>query len=235
MIPKKAYYIWVGDKEKPDIFFKCYNSWKKYLKDYEIIEINEKNFDMDYYIKNNKFFRECYNKKMWAYCSDFIRTKILYDNGGIYLDIDMELLKNIDEYLKYDFFIAYESEKYLGVGLFGVIKNSDILKKMLEFYEKDIYKESLWTIPHIMTNVVMNKDIKKDNILLLDKKYFYPFGLNEEFKEELITDETVAIHWWNASWINLKTKLFLETKHLKGIKKLLKKIKIFIRVYLKGY
>ena len=91
MIPKKAYYIWVGDKEKPDIFFKCYNSWKKYLKDYEIIEINEKNFDMDYYIKNNKFFRECYNKKMWAYCSDFIRTKILYDNGGIYLDIDMEL------------------------------------------------------------------------------------------------------------------------------------------------
>lgn len=236
MINKKAYYIWLGEKPKPDIFYKCYNSWKLYLKDYEIIEINEKNIDIEKYKKENKFFRQCYDKKMWAYCSDYIRTKILYENGGIYLDIDMELLKSIDEYLKYDFFIAYESDKYLGVGLFGAREKSPILKSILNFYNKEIYEKNLWTIPHIYTYVIISKEYdKKENVKLLPPVYFYPFGLNEKFHKSCIKDETVAIHWWNASWANLSTKLFVETKHLKGIKKIIKKIRIVLRFYLKGY
>ncbi len=236
VIPKKAYYIWIGDNKKPEIFNRCYNSWLTYLKDYEIIEINENNFDIEYHRKKNKFFNECFEKKLWAYCSDYIRTVVLYDNGGIYLDIDMELLKPIDDYLSYDFFIGYESSQYLGVGLYGASKNSIILKKLLEFYEEDIYNKALWTIPKILTNLIFENNFDKlDNILLLEKEYFYPFGLNEKFSKSVITNKTVAIHWWNASWSSLKNKLFLETKHLKGIKKIMKKIKIVLRVYLKGY
>ena len=41
MIEKKIHYVWVGNAPKPKIFYKCYESWKKYLSDYEIIEINE--------------------------------------------------------------------------------------------------------------------------------------------------------------------------------------------------
>ena len=89
---------------------------------------------------------------------------------------------------------------------------------------------SLWLLKHIENNFD-----KLDNILLLEKEYFYPFGLNEKFSKSVITNKTVAIHWWNASWSSLKNKLFLETKHLKGIKKIMKKIKIVLRVYLKGY
>lgn len=235
VIPKKAYYIWIGDAKKPEIFNKCYESWKIHLKGYEIIEINESNFDIDYHRKKNKFFNECFEKKMWAYCSDYIRTVVLYENGGIYLDIDMQLLKSIDEYLKYDFFIGYENLEYIGVGLYGAKKKSEILEKLISFYENKIYDTALWTIPKILTAIIKENGYhRNDKVLLLDKEYFYPFGLNETFTPSVITDKTVAIHWWNASWSNLRNKLFLETKHLKGIKKFLKKTKIILRVWIKG-
>ena len=97
MIEKKIYYIWMGDKEKPEIFHKCYNSWKKNLPEYDIIEINESNFNLSKYIEENRFFRVCYEKKLWAYISDYVRIVHLYEHGGIYMDIDMEIIKNIDK------------------------------------------------------------------------------------------------------------------------------------------
>lgn len=234
-IPKLAYYIWIGGKEKPKIFTQCYESWEKYLKGFEIIEINEKNIDMSKYMKN-KFFKDCYERGLYAYCSDYIRTDILYSTGGIYLDIDMQLLKPLDDLLQYDFFIGFESEKYLGVGLYGTKKNNIILKKLLAFYDTQIYEKSLWTIPKILTNIIEENDyFNLKNTKYLESRYFYPFALNEKFDKTCIKKDTYAIHWWNASWSNLRSKLFLETKHLSGIKKILKKIKIVLRVYLKGY
>lgn len=234
-IPRIAYYIWIGDKPKPKIFEKCHNSWIKYLKNFEIKELNEDNVDLKKYMEN-KFFRQCYEKGLYAYCSDYIRADVLYKTGGVYLDIDMQLLRPIDDLLTYDFFIGYESDKYLGVGLYGASKNSIILKDLLEFYSKKIYKESLWTIPKILTHIIREKGyFNLENTKYLEERLFYPFSLNEEFSKDCIKEDTYAIHWWNASWSNLKSKLFLETKHLHGIKKFLKKIKIILRVYLKGY
>ena len=69
MIEKKIYYVWIGNAKKPDIFYKCLESWKKNLPDFEIIEINEKNFDMEKHLAKNKFFRECYERRLWAYVS----------------------------------------------------------------------------------------------------------------------------------------------------------------------
>ncbi|WP_288866399.1 glycosyltransferase family 32 protein [Sneathia vaginalis] len=234
-IPRVAYYIWIGDKKKPKIFYQCLDSWKKYLKDFKIIEINEKNIDLNKYMEN-RFFKECYQKKLWAYCSDYIRTDVLYNNGGIYLDIDMQILRPIDDLLSYDFFIGYESNEYLGVGLYGASKNCVILKDLLDFYNQDIYTKSLWTIPKILTSIVKEKGyFNLENTKYLEERLFYPFSLNEKFTTDCIKKDTYAIHWWNASWSNLRSKLFLETKHLSGIKKILKKIKIVLRVYLKGY
>lgn len=234
-IPRIAYYIWIGNKQKPEVFFKCFNSWQKYLKGFDLKEINESNINMEKYMQN-KFFKQCYEKGLFAYCSDYIRTDILYETGGVYLDIDMQILRPIDDLLQYDFFIGYESEKYLGVGLYGASKNNIILKDLLDFYENKIYDEGLFTIPKILTTIINEKGyFNLENTKYLEKRYFYPFSLNEKFDSSCIKVDTYAIHWWNASWSNLKAKLFLETKHLKGLKKIFKKIKIILRVYLKGY
>ena len=47
MIAKKIHYCWFGRGEKPRLTQKCVASWHKYCPDYEIIEWNEDNFDVN--------------------------------------------------------------------------------------------------------------------------------------------------------------------------------------------
>ena len=68
MIEKKIYYVWIGNAKKPDIFYKCLESWKKNLPDFEIIEINEKNFDMEKHLAKNSFFKQyIYDNSFYNY------------------------------------------------------------------------------------------------------------------------------------------------------------------------
>ena len=244
MIEKKIYYVWIGNAKEPDIFYKCLDSWKRNLPDFEITEINEKNFDMEKHLKENRFFMECYRRKLWAYVSDYMRVHFMYGNSGIYVDTDMEIIKDISPLIedeKMKFFIGYEDKKHISVGIFGCEKNSKILKDIMEFYEKDIWEKPLWTIPKIFTYIFEKKYnltekreniLEKGEIIIYPEEYFYPYGYKEKFSNECIKENTYGIHWWNDSWSNLKARLFLESKHLKGFSKLIKKIRIITRYYI---
>ncbi len=243
MIEKKIHYVWVGDGKKPNIFYHCHNSWCENLKNYEIIEINEINFDMKKHLKENRFFKECYERKLWAYVSDYMRVHYMYEHGGIYLDTDMEIIKDISPLLndETEFFLGYENEKYLSVGIFGCEKKSLFLADVIKFYEQEIWEKPLWTIPKIFTYIMeknyelTNKrenELENGKIKLYPKQYFYPYGLGEVFSQECIKEDTYGIHWWADSWTSLKARLFLESKHLSGLKKIIKKLRIRARYYL---
>lgn len=243
MIEKKIHYVWVGDGKKPNIFYQCHGSWCENLKNYEIIEINEKNFDMEKHLKENRFFRECYERKLWAYVSDYMRVHYMYEHGGIYLDTDMEIIKDISPLLKdeTEFFLGYENEKFLSVGIFGCEKRSPFLADVIKFYEQEIWEKPLWTIPKIFTYIMEKKygltnkrenELENRKIKLYPKQYFYPYGLGEVFSQECIKEDTYGIHWWADSWTSLKARLFLESKHLSGFKKFIKKLRIRARYYL---
>lgn len=132
-IPKVINYCWFGKNKKSDIIQKCINSWKQYCPDYEIIEWNEDNFDVNFC----EYSKEAYNAKKWAFVSDIARIKIIYEYGGIYLDTDVELLRGLDELLEYDAFFAQDDIRYINTGLgFGAIKGNDLLGKMLSIREK---------------------------------------------------------------------------------------------------
>lgn len=133
MIEKKIYYVWFGNVKFEKVL-KCIESWKKNLLDYEIIEWNEKNFNIEEELKSNKFFRECYNRKLWVFVFDYVRVKVLYNYGGIYLDIDMEIIKDIIFFLDVDMFFGYENEDIMSFGIVGVILKYKVFKKMYEFY-----------------------------------------------------------------------------------------------------
>ena len=246
-IPQKFYYVWIGDKEKPEIFYQCYNSWKEKMPEYEIIEINDKNFDMKKHMDKNKFFAECYKRKLWAYVADYIRINYLKEHGRIFLDIDMEIVKDftkipeLTEAENFDFFASFESNEGVGLGLFGVKPESRMLKKLIDFYEDDIWKTRFFTQPQIIRYIMKDKMsydfsgkeiIDRENgIYILKKEYFYPFLPHEKFEKSMLTEENYAIHWWHHSWKGLKPFLFLKTKHLKGIKKYIKKLGIYMQMF----
>ena len=200
---------------------------KKYCPDYKIIEWNEKNFD----ININNYVKEAYRQKKYAFVSDFARLWIIYENGGIYLDTDVELIRNIDDILENKTFFATEDNIYVNTGLgFGSQKNSKILKKLIDDYSDINFigengKMDKTTCPvrntkviekYINTKVDFDKKTVINDICFYSKEFFCP--LDYETKKMEITNNTFAIHWFSGTWMNKKEKM------LKQIKLILKNI-----------
>ena len=122
-IPKIIHYCWFGKKEKPNIVKKCISSWKVILKDYEIIEWNEENFD----ISSNNFVRQAYENGKFAFVSDYVRVYALYNYGGIYLDTDVEVFKNFDPLLNNESFWGFEEKNFIATSTIGAQKNNKFI------------------------------------------------------------------------------------------------------------
>lgn len=132
MIPKKIHYCWFGNGDKPAIFQKCLESWKKYCPDYEIIEWNEQNVDLEFC----NFVKCAYINKKWAFVSDVIRLKVIFEQGGIYLDTDVELYESLDDLIDLDAFLFFQNYNQINTGLgFGAEKGNRLIEKMLDDYK----------------------------------------------------------------------------------------------------
>ena len=112
MIPKVIHYCWFGGNTKPASVLKCIESWKKYCPDYEIREWNEENFP----VGDNLYCKQAYEAKKWAFATDYARLVIVYNNGGIYLDTDVEVIKPLDDLLNHKFFIGRQQGFQVNTG-----------------------------------------------------------------------------------------------------------------------
>ena len=108
MIPKTIHYCWFGRGEKPKLAQKCIASWRKFCPDYEIIEWNEDNFDVNL----NAYTLMCYQEKRFAFLSDYVRLLVVRDHGGIYFDTDVEVVKNFDNLLEFEAFFGFQQLRY---------------------------------------------------------------------------------------------------------------------------
>lgn len=213
MIDKKIHYCWFGGKVLPRDVRKCIKSWKDKCPDYEIVRWDETNFD----INCSDFVKNAYASKDWAFVSDYARLKIIYENGGIYLDTDVELLKNLDFLLENDFFIGTQQrENVYATGLgFGAAKNNYVVKEMLDKYEDisfDSMKKESIACPYLntlaLTNIGFNSFDKIQKIgkcVVYPPKYFDP--LSPGTSTNLLCDDTISIHHYTASWTKKSNKL----------------------------
>lgn len=216
LIPKRIFYVWLG-AEKPAMVNICIQNWRTKLPDYEIIEINEHSpyFDFAAEYQNCRWFKIVYDRKMWAYVADYVRCKVLYEHGGIYLDTDITIEKDLSPLLSDSFFVGEEKEGLVAVGVFGCQKHHPLLKRMLEFYQKEIFSSPLYTIPNIMTEIL--KRHHYEDVKIYPRQYFYPFypfGPHyEKWTPQCVKKQTYTVHWWNASWFGDETIYFLQNKH----------------------
>ncbi|MDD3725216.1 MAG: capsular polysaccharide synthesis protein [Bacteroidales bacterium] len=238
MIPKKIHYCWFGGKPKPPLVLKCIESWKRVMPEYEIIEWNEKNFD----VNSHPYTKLIAKEKKWGFIVDYLRLFLLKEYGGIYLDSDMFMLKKIDNLLENECFTAYEDEVILSCGVVGATKNNPFIIFCLKYYNKYENKnyKILKTGPEVMTdnfekykNLVGNIDFIK----VYPKNYFYPFDqyqikkfLVKYNKEgDILTNaplDSYGVHMWNYSWGHPLNKFIKKI----GLHKSLKKIAEFLGV-----
>lgn len=211
MIPKIIHYCWFGRGEKPKLAQKCIASWKKYCPDFEIIEWNEDNFDIDKY----PYARYCYDNKKWAFLSDFARLIVVYKHGGVYFDTDVEVIQPIQELLMYDAFYGFENETNVATGLgFGSVPKHKTVDAMLQKYNELRRDEEgnypLVVCPALNTEALIPMGLelngKYQNIggaVILPVDYLNPYDdptgkLNK-------TKNTVSVHWYSKSWMDKKT------------------------------
>ncbi|MBQ7857966.1 MAG: glycosyl transferase [Oscillospiraceae bacterium] len=212
MIPKIIHYCWFGHGEMPKLSKKCIRSWKKHCSDWRIILWNEDNFDIN---QCPIYVRQAYEAKKWAFVSDYVRLKLVYQYGGVYLDTDVELLKSLDELLKYKAFFGFEDNgTQINTGLgFGAEKESPVIKRMLDDYMEIPFILSDGSIdettcPQRNTPALFELGLQPNDtlqvlegdILVLPREYLCPVGYWHH--TDRITDNSISIHWYNASWLS---------------------------------
>ena len=201
MIPKIIHYCWFGKGEKNERVKHCIESWKKYLPDYEIIEWNENNFDINY----NDFTKNAYANKKWAFVSDVARLWVLYNEGGIYMDTDVEVYQSLDQFLNEEGFTGFEDVHYPVTATLGAVKGNPVIKMMLDYYDCiDFTLYDDWhdyikfqeTNTCIMSNILSLLGIDRDNNAIQRIKHFTIYPQSYFFTK----DEGWTWHSFNGSW-----------------------------------
>lgn len=207
-IPKIIHYCWFGPNPLPEIFKKCYESWNKYCPDYQIKFWNEENFRFE----DIEYLKKTYSLGAYAHFVDYSRLKIIHDYGGIYLDVDVELIKPLDSLLQYQMYLGYEDDNHINTGLgFGAEKSHIILKELMATYEKEsnfIDRDYVFeNCPTKDSRTLLGLGFKLDNkleilnnITLLPTNYLCPVGYMD-IKKTYNTD-TISVHHFASSWFN---------------------------------
>lgn len=222
MIPKIIHYCWFGRGEKPKLAQKCIASWKKYMPDYEIIEWNEDNFD----VNTIAYIKICYEKKNYAFLTDYLRLLIINEYGGLYFDTDVEAVRSFDNLLNCGAFFGFETNKYVNTGEgFGAEAGHLVVRQMLKEYEP--FLDGLHgTIgcPHLNTEALLKFGLKQNGQLqnlgdatVYPAEYFNPYDDATGILKK--TENTYSIHWYGKSWMD--KKIVLRSKLSKPIHRFL--------------
>lgn len=214
MIPKIIHYCWFGGKPLPRLERQCVRSWRRVLPDYRIILWHEGNFD----VNMNRYTKEAYAAKKYAFVADFARLYVLYNYGGVYLDTDVEMLKSLDRFLAHAAFIGCEDVEHISAGIMGACKQHSWIAALLQRYESRSFlgadgRYDTTTIVKTITQIAVQSgftpngkyQVLPGDIHIYPAAYFYP----KSFKTNKLhlTEEACCIHHFAGSWLTPKERL----------------------------
>ncbi len=191
MIPKRIYEIWINPDPMPDNFREYVESWKRVMPDYEIVSISLDN------VKRNDFINKAIERNKYALVSHYARCQEIYENGGIYMDLDVEAVRPFDDLLDNKMFAGWEDRLVFNNAVFGAEAGHPFLKKCLDYmdaYDIDSPQVELHTGPWMFTKLLT------PDVTQYPPQYFYPYHYSQQFSPDCITPETYAIHHWAHSW-----------------------------------
>lgn len=223
MIPKIIHYCWFGNGEIPAKDKKCIGSWRRLCPDYEIKIWNESNYD----ITKNKYMSEAYNEKKWGFVPDYARFDIIYEHGGFYLDTDVELIKSLDILCCHKAYLGFECGNWVNAGIgFGAEKGNGLIKELRDMYKEKHFVNSdgslnLKPSPHYITIFLESKGlIRKDVKQTIAGAEIYPieyFAPKDYYTGKIrMTENTISIHKYNASWQSPHRRRMLKIRKLIG-------------------
>lgn len=209
-IEKKIHCCWFSGEKKPDKYQRCIDTWKQVCPDYEIIEWDADSYDC----KKNIFVKQAFEKEKWAFLSDYARLDVVYNYGGIYLDMDVELIKDFSPLLQFDAFFNYGMRHVIELGSgFGGVKHNPFIGSLLKLYEGvefldedgnpqiERFVQPGWiNQSFVEKGFWMNGNMQMvEDMLLLPRRFYTP---KDDFflYNYLQCDQTRGIHHFNSEW-----------------------------------
>lgn len=227
-IPRTIHYCWFGGNPLGEKETACIDSWKKFFPDYDIVRWDESNFD----VRCCDYVSEAYDAKKWAFVSDYARFKILYDNGGLYFDTDVEVIKDFGEILEQGPFMGFEIDFgadqgsgmiAAGLGLsanpgLGLSANPGLglYKAILDSFEGDHFLSpdgsyDQTTIVTRVTELLCGLGLQEKpgiqkvaGVTIYPSEYFNPKDFTTG--RIVVTENTYSIHHFSMSWYNPEQK-----------------------------
>lgn len=208
MIPRTIHYCWFGKSTPNQLMQRCIQSWRAHVPEWNIVEWSERNVPLD-----NSFLRTAYTQGLWAHVSDYVRLRALSVHGGVYLDTDVELRRSLDNLRSNKCFVGFQSEEpspdWVNNAVLGAEPGhpflDECLKLTLAHFE---VTRRFPRSPAVTTQVLRMYGLQSygeqelNGVAVYPTSYFYPHPWFAQFREELVSDKTHCVHYWQASWRN---------------------------------
>ena len=207
MIPKRIHYCWFGRGPMPELALKCIESWHKYMPDYEYKLWNEDYFD----VNAVPYVKEAYESKKYAFVTDYVRLYALYNEGGIYMDTDVEVLKPYDDLLDLSGFTGYEGSKHLPpvTGTMASEAKNAWVKEQLDAYDNLHFILEDGTMDTTTNTVRISEIMARGGFVQNGKKQVYKgmhifpvdyFCPRQTTGEYFLTENTYCDHHFMGTW-----------------------------------
>lgn len=211
---KTIHYCWFGGGELSETAKRSIESWERFAPGFTIKRWDESCVD----VNAAAWTRAAYRAKKWAFVSDYVRFKVLYEHGGIYMDVGTELIKSIEPLLSYVPFSAIEELTLTATtGLIVAVESHDeLIGKVIERYDSMEFEPNPEFLRANTVNEVFTRQLEKKGFqridkeqkvgdwLILNSKAFNPkYG----FGGYHIKKETYSIHHFSGSWVEPKFKV----------------------------
>lgn len=213
MIPHKLHYVWVGGAPIPAKYQAFIDHWTELMPDWEIVRWDESNFDIE---NSSDFCRQAYEHKRWAFVSDYIRVKVLYEHGGIYLDTDEQMVQSLERFAEHKFFVGMEPVNHIGGQVFGCEAKNEVMGAILEHYDSINYIEDgkqnnvvigshfAAVLEKLYPQFALKEEVQQlgDGVVVYPSTYFCP-----DLATLKITSDSYTIHRPMGSWLSPTAKL----------------------------
>lgn len=209
--------FWFSGEEKPDLYKKCIESQRRYCPGFEIVEWNAQNYD----VTKNRYMREAFERRKWAFVSDYARLDVIYRYGGIYMDMDVELLAPITRLLAADSFFCRQEDGFIELGSgFGAKAGDALIGEMLDTYKNrrlimETGKMDMTAQPEWLSSVLDRHGIGighnsgiAGNRLILSNDY-----ITCSTEENPVQTAKLGIHWHNGGWLDEKDRRMLRESY----------------------
>ena len=205
-IPPRIHAVWVGGKEPPALIRRCMRSWRRHCPDYEIKLWTEANFDLE----AHPFAREAYKQKKWAFVSDYIRAWALYHEGGIYLDTDNVLQRNLDHFRRHEAFVGFERPGYPFTACFGCRAGHPLAADILALYEGQHFQiDEENPLPFNNTISVSDLLVERYGANRENREQDLPQGLHL-YPDRVLCNpsaDSAVIHVFTGTWLGRRSRL----------------------------